>query len=164
MALLLELLNQSFLPVRAHASLHIRVRNADFIGNRAGRPLLVTGREQDLDAHRSQRIDRLTRLSLDLVGEGHDTREGTVDGDDDAGTTERFFALAERFEARRKRNSARRREVHFAADLDPMSRESGAGVRRKGREMTRHVAADALSRHRLEALHLARTWDLVQAQ
>lgn len=80
-----ELLHERLLAVRAHAGLHILVRDPDLVGNGPRRTLLVARREQDLDAHPPERVDGLARLGLDLVGERDDARELTVDGDEDAG-------------------------------------------------------------------------------
>jgi hypothetical protein len=118
MTLLLQLLNQRLLPIRAHSSVNVLVRNPDFSSNRLRRPLLISRRKRNLNPHPPQRIDRLPRFSLDRISERDDTGELTFDGDEDAGPAEGFFTLAKVVVGVGEGNAGLLREEEGIADLD----------------------------------------------
>jgi hypothetical protein len=79
MTLLLELLDQSLLPIRAHASLYIRMRNADF-----GSLACIVSLADQIKGEARQAIDALRAMGIEvLLAFGKGPRGGSPSRHDD---------------------------------------------------------------------------------
>ena len=111
--------NRSF-PIRTDSSVDVLFRYPHLLSDGQRRRLLISRHQVNMNSHPSQSINRLSRLRFHRVGQRNHAGEHVVDGDEDARSTERFFAGFETLLRRRKRD-VRIGEKGFVSDGDVMS-------------------------------------------